>query len=528
MAADRTPAADSTPAADPALTAIPAPDHDAGPGSVGPGAAARQDGDAAGHPPSGPGSPHRRRWWGLVLLCGTSFMVVLDTTTVLTALPAMQADLGFSDADLQWVVTTYTLTFGGLMLLGGRLADVGRRRNVFVASVAAFLAASVLCGLAWSAGVLVAARAVQGVGAAVVVPSALSLLMATFPEGPDRNRAFAAWNATAGIGGAAGFLVGGPLTDGPGWPWIFLINVPMGLAAVVAAPAVLPAGTRPARRRLDLPGAVTVTAGLVLAVYGIYRVPDVGWASTPTVLSGGAAAVLLVVFVRIESRTTHPLVPLRLFRSPMLLGGNIVLVLAGVASSFTFVLTLLAQQRLGYSAREFAFAMLVPTAAAVAGSLVAERLVTRFGVRATAVGGLTTMGAGLVLLAVGPADGRSLLGLVAAVCVVNVGFGAVGVAASLAALTGVADDEAGVASGIEESTWVIGGPLGVAVLATTAATRTDGLLADGVGRAAAEVGGYEAAFLAAAAAALVAIPLAHRLLRGPASGAANRAAGESA
>ena len=463
-----------------------------------------------------PAPPIAHPWRALAVLCGTSFMVVLDTTTVLTALPAMQADLGFDDADLQWVVTSYTLTFGGLMLLGGRLADMGRRRTVFAASVVVFVLASALCGLAWSAGVLVAARAVQGVGAAVVVPSALSLLMATFPEGPARNRAFAAWNATAGVGGAAGFLIGGPLTDGPGWAWIFLINVPMGIAAVAAAPRVLPGGRRPDRPRLDLPGAVIVTGALVLAVHAIYKVPEVGWASTSTAVSLGAAAVLLAAFVRVERRADQPLVPLRLFRSPMLLGGNLVLVLAGVATSYTFVLTLLAQQRLGYTAREFAFAMLVPTAAAVAASLGAERLVTRFGVRATAVGGLATMAAGLVLLAGGPAEGRSVVGLLAAVSVVNAGFGAVGVAASLAALTDVASEEAGVASGIEESTYVVGGPLGVAILATTAATRTDGLLASGTDLAAAEVGGYQAAFLAAAAAAAVAIPVAHRLLRRPA------------
>ena len=308
----------------------------------------------AAHPAPAP-ALDPRRWWVLALLCGAFFMVILDGTIVLVALPSIQADLGFSEQGLQWVLSAYALTFGGLLLLGGRAADLLGRRRVFMAGVALFTAASLLCGLAWSPATLLAARVVQGVGAAIMTPTALSIISTTFPEGAERNKALGIWGAIGGIGATAGWLIGGPLVDGPGWEWIFFINIPLGLAALALSPVLLrESRVALTRRSYDPAGALTITGALVLLVYALVEAPDVGWGDAQTILLFAGSAVLLAAFALIESRHRAPLVPLRFLRSRTLVGANLVMLLFGtVAFGMPLILTLYAQQVLGYSALEF-------------------------------------------------------------------------------------------------------------------------------------------------------------------------------
>ena len=344
--------------------------------------------------------PDPRRWWALALLCGAFFMVLLDGTIVLVALPSIQADLGFSEQGLQWVLSAYALTFGGLLLLGGRAADLLGRRRVFMAGVLFFTAASLMCGLAWSPAALLAARVVQGVGAAIMTPTALSIISTTFPEGPERNKALGIWGALGGIGATAAWLIGGPLVDGPGWEWIFFINIPLGLAALALSPVLL-RESRAAltRRSYDPAGALTITGALVLLVYAVVEAPDVGWGDAQTILLLAGSAVLLAAFALIESRHPAPLVPLRFLRSRTLVGANLVMLLTGaVAVAMPFVLTLYAQQVLGYSAVEFGVGSVVLAVAVTVGAIVAQAAVLKVGFRPVAATGMALMGAGSLLL----------------------------------------------------------------------------------------------------------------------------------
>ena len=296
-----------------------------------------------------------RRWWALALLCAAFFMVILDSAIVIVALPSIETDLGFSEQGLQWVLSAYAVTFAGLLLLGGRAADLLGRRRVFMVGLLFFTAASLLCGLAWSAGALIGARAFQGIGAAIMTPTALSIISTTFPEGSERNKALGVWGMMGGIGATAAWLIGGPLVDGPGWEWIFFINIPLGLAALALSPVLL-RESRAAltRRSYDPAGALTITGALVLLVYAVVEAPDVGWGDAQTILLVAASAVLLAAFALIESRHRAPLVPLRILRSRTLVGANLVMLLFGtVAFGMPFILTLYAQQVLGYSALEF-------------------------------------------------------------------------------------------------------------------------------------------------------------------------------
>ena len=296
-----------------------------------------------------------RRWWALALLCGAFFMVILDSPIVIVALPSIEADLGFSEQGLQWVLSAYAVTFAGLLLLGGRAADLLGRRRVFMVGLLFFTAASLLCGLAWSPAALIAARAFQGVGAAIMTPTALSIISTTFPEGPERNKALGVWGMIGGIGATAGWLIGGPLVDGPGWEWIFFINIPLGLAALALSPVLLRESRATlTRRSYDPAGALTITGALVLLVYAVVEAPEVGWGDAQTILLVAGSAVLLAAFALIESRHSAPLVPLRILRSRTLVGANLVMLLFGtVAFGMPFILTLYAQQVLGYSALEF-------------------------------------------------------------------------------------------------------------------------------------------------------------------------------
>jgi MFS family permease len=318
-----------------------------------------------------------RRWWALALLCGAFFMVLLDGTITIAALPSIGAGLRFSEQGLQWVLSAYALTFGGLLLLGGRAADLLGRRRVFMAGAVFFTTASLLCGLAWSPAALLAARVVQGAGAAIMTPTALSIISMTLTEGSERNKALGIWGALGGIGATTAWLTGGPLVDGPGWRWIFFINVPVGLAALALSPLLL-RESRAAltRRSYDPAGALTITGALVLLVYAVVEAPGAGWGDVRTILPLAGSAVLAAAFALIESRHPAPLVPLRIFRSRTLAGADaLTILIATVAVGMPFALTLYAQQVLGYSALKLGISSVVLAVGATAGAIAGQAAV---------------------------------------------------------------------------------------------------------------------------------------------------------
>jgi EmrB/QacA subfamily drug resistance transporter len=464
-------------------------------------------------------TPDPRRWWALALLCGAFFMVVLDATIVLVALPSIQADIGFSEQGLQWVLSAYALTFGGLLLLGGRAADLLGRRRLFMTGVLFFTAASLMCGLAWSPAALLAARVVQGVGAAIMTPAALSIISTTFPEGSERNKALGIWGALGGIGATAAWLIGGPLVDGPGWEWIFFINIPFGLAALALSPLLL-RESRAAltRRSYDPAGALTITGALVLLVYALVEAPDAGWGDVRTIFLFAGSAVLLAAFALIESRHRAPLVPLRILRSRTLVGANAVMLLIGaVAVGMPFVLTLYGQQVLGYSALKFGVGSVVLAAGATVGAIVAQAAVLKAGFRTVAATGMALMGAGSLLLTQVSVSGSYFGDIFFGLLVFGPGVGLAFVPATVAALAGVAEREAGLASGLSNTAFQIGAALGVAILTTVAVSRSDDYLAanDGANPLVVLNEGFQSAFLALVVLAGIGIALALLLLGRP-------------
>jgi EmrB/QacA subfamily drug resistance transporter len=460
-----------------------------------------------------------RRWWALALLCGTFFMVVLDATIVLVALPSIQADLGFSEQGLQWVLSAYALTFGGLLLLGGRAADLLGRRRLFMTGVLFFTVASLVCGLAWSPAALLAARAVQGIGAAIMTPSALSIISTTFPDGSERSKALGIWGALGAVGATAAWLIGGPLVDGPGWEWIFFINIPLGLIALALSPGLLRESRAPtARRSYDPAGVLTSTGALVLLVYALVEAPDVGWGDVRTILLVAGAAVLLAAFALIESRHRAPLVPLRFLRSRTLVGANAVMLLIGaVAVGMPFVLTLYAQQVLGYSAVKFGISSVVLAVAVTVGAVVAQAAVLKAGFRAVAATGMALMGAGSLLLTQVSVSGSYFGDIFLGLLVFGPGVGFAFVTATVAALAGVAEREAGLASGLSNTAFQIGAALGVAILTTVAVSRSDDYLSanDGANPLVVLNEGFQSAFLALVVLAGIGMALALLLLGRP-------------
>jgi EmrB/QacA subfamily drug resistance transporter len=461
-------------------------------------------------------TPDPRRWWALALLCGAFFMVVLDTTIVLVALPAIQADLALSEQGLQWVLSAYALTFGGLLLLGGRAADLLGRRRLFMVGVALFTVASLVCGLAWSPAALLAARVVQGVGAAIMTPTALSIISTTFPDGAERTKALGIWGALGGIGATAAWLIGGPLVDGPGWEWIFFINIPLGLAALALSPVLLreSRGTL-TRRGYDPAGALTSTGALVLLVYAIVEAPDVGWGSLQTILLLAGSAVLLAAFALIESRHRAPLVPLGFLRSRTLAGANAVMLLLGaLAAGVPFVLTLYAQQVLGYSALRFGVGSVVLALTVTVGAIVAQAAVLKLGFRPVAAAGMALMGAGSLLLTQVSVGGSYFGDIFPGLLVVGPGIGLVFVTATVAALAGVAEHESGLAAGLNNTVFQIGAALGVAILTTVSVSRSEDYLAgnDGASPLVVLNEGYQSAFLALVVLAGIGMALALLLL----------------
>jgi EmrB/QacA subfamily drug resistance transporter len=463
--------------------------------------------------------PDPRRWWALALLCAAFFMVILDGTIVLVALPSVGADLHFSAQALQWVVSAYALTFGGLLLLGGRAADLLGRRRVFMTGVVFFTAASLMCGLAWSPAALLAARVVQGAGAAIMTPTALSIISTTFTEASERNKALGIWGALGGIGATAAWLIGGPLVDGPGWRWIFFINIPFGLAALALSPRFLQESqARLTRRSYDPAGALTITGALVLLVYAAVKAPQVGWGDARTILPLVGSALLLAAFALVESRQSAPLVPLRILRSRTLVGANAVMVLIGVvAIGVPFVLTLYAQQVLGYSALKFGVSSVVLAVGATVGAIVGQGVVLKAGFRQVAAAGLALIGAGSLVLAQLPVHGSYFPDIFFGLLLCGLGIGLSFVTATVAALAGVDEHEAGLASGLSNTALQIGTALGVAILTTVAVSRSHAYLTTHADANPLVVlnHGYHAAFLALVVLAGIGMALALLLLGRP-------------
>ena len=455
-----------------------------------------------------------RRWWALALLCGAFFMVLLDGTIVLVALPSIGADLGFSEQDLQWVLSVYALTSGGLLLLGGRAADLLGRRRLFMTGVVCFTVASLMCGLAWSPTALLAARVLQGIGAAIMTPTALSIISTTFEEGPERNTALGIWGGLGGIGAAAAWLIGGPLVDGPGWEWIFFINIPFGLVALALSPVLLrESRATPTSRSFDPAGALTITGALVVLVYAVVEAPATGWADARTIALLIGSTVLLAAFVLIESRHRAPLVPLRSLRSRTLVAANLVMLLGGaVAFAMPFVLTLYAQQVLGFSAVEFGLGSVVLAVAVTVGAIVAQATVLRVGLQPVAATGMALIGAAALLLTQVSVSGSYFGDIFLGLLVGGLGVGAAFVSATLGALAGVAEHESGLASGLSNTALQIGGALGVAIVTTVAVSRSDAFLAANAGanELVALNEGLQSAFLAVVV--LAAIGMAFALL----------------
>jgi EmrB/QacA subfamily drug resistance transporter len=425
-----------------------------------------------GHRPPATEEIDPRRWLALVAIAAAQFMVVLDIAVVNVALPSIGADLEFSQENLQWVVSAYAIVFGGFLLLGGRLADLWGRRRVFMAGVTLFTISSLLCGLAWSEGSLIAFRALQGLGGALLSPAALSILTTTFAEGRERNIAIGVWGAVAGSGAAAGTLLGGVLTSGFGWSWIFFVNVPVGAAVVATAPLLLRESRVEGERGSDVAGAVSVTAGLMLLVYAMTEATTDGWGSGRTIALLAASAGLLFAFVAIELRTRTPIMPFRIFRLRTLTAANLVGVLvgAGLFSQF-FLLSLYMQQVLGFSALRTGVAYVASTLAVIVFSGIGQGLVTRLGVKPILATGLV-----LTSVAIGgfytglPVDGTYVGDLLLPLLITGVGLGLTFVPMSIAALTGVAPRDAGLASGLINTSPQIGGAIGLAVASTLAAT----------------------------------------------------------
>jgi EmrB/QacA subfamily drug resistance transporter len=435
----------------------------------------------------------------LALLAMTQFVVVIDASIVNVALPSIGAHLHFARDDLSWVVNSYTLTFGGFLLLGGRMADLLGRRRMFMLGLVVFSAASFAGGVAQSEGWLIAARAVQGLGAAIVSPAALSIITTTFAEGSERNRALGIWGAVAGAGGAAGVLLGGILTSGLSWRWVLFVNVPIGLAAAALAPRTLAESHgEDGSKSFDIPGAVTVTAGLALLVYAVVEAVNVGWGSTSTLLRLAGAVVLLIAFVLIELRTRHPLMPFSIFRLRTLRGADIVGLLIGMSLfSMFFFISLYLQDVLHYSPIKTGISYLPLAVGIIVSAGVGSQLVTRLGFKAPLIAGLLLIAAALLWFSQVPATGGSYLAdILGPSLLAAFGLGFAFVAVTIAAVTGTRPHEAGLASGLINTSQQVGGALGLAILATVANSRTQSVLHEGVHNATvALTKGYDRAFL---------------------------------
>jgi EmrB/QacA subfamily drug resistance transporter len=460
-----------------------------------------------------------RRWIALILLCFAQFIVVIDASIVNVALPSIGEGLDFSQENLSWVVNAYVLTFGGFLLLGGRMADLLGRRRVFISGLLLVAAASLAAGFAANEGQLIAARAAQGLGAAIISPSALSIITTTFSDGAERNKALGAWGAVAGAGGAAGVLFGGILTDGLGWEWVLWINVPIALAVAALTPGlVAETHSESATRHFDAAGAVSVTAGLSVLVYALVDATDAGWGSTQTLGLLGLSAALIAAFVAIELRSAAPLMPFRIFRLRTLTGANVVGLLVGASLfSMFFFITLYMQQVLGYSAIKAGLSYLPLALTIIVASAIGSQLVTRIGFKPVLAAGMTFIAGALVWFSQVSVDGGFATDILGPSLLAATGLGFGFVTTTIAAVSGVREQEAGLASGLINTSQQIGGALGLAVLATIANSRTDDLVASSGGDPAALPNalteGFQSAFLGGAVIAALGLVLTLVLIR---------------
>lgn len=458
----------------------------------------------------------KQRWWALMVLCLGVLMIVLDTTIVNVALPSIREDLNFTETSLVWVVNAYMLTFGGFLLLGGRLGDLLGHRRMFLAGLVLFTVASLACGLARGQGLLIAARAAQGLGGAVVSAVSLSLIMNLFTEAGERARAMGVYGFVCAGGGSLGVLLGGLLTSKLSWHWIFLVNIPIGVAVYALCLRLLPAARGAAGGgRLDVAGALTVTASLMLAVYAVVNGNEAGWTSAQSLGLLGAAALLMALFLAIEARVAEPLMPLALFRLRNVATANVVGVLwaAGMFAWF-FVSALYMQLVLGYDAMQVGLAFLPANLIMAAFSLgLSAKLVMRFGIRGPLATGLLMAALGLALFARAPVDGHFAADVLPGMLLLGLGAGIAFNPMLLAAMSDVEPGQSGLASGVVNTAFMMGGALGLAVLASLAAARTAALAGAGTAPVAALAGGYGVTFLAGAVIAAVAAALAAALVR---------------
>jgi EmrB/QacA subfamily drug resistance transporter len=442
-----------------------------------------------------------RRWTALILLCMAMFIVVLDASIVNVALPSIGEALSFSEADLAWVVNAYVIAFGGFLLLGGRAADLLGRRRVFMAGLALVGIASLAAGFADNQGQLIAARAAQGLGAAIVSPAALSIITTLFQDGAERNKALGAWGAVAGSAGAAGVLLGGILTDSLGWEWVLWVNVPVAAIALALTPGLIPESrSESATRHFDAAGAISVTAGLSLLAYAFLDASEAGWGSTKIIGLLAGAAALIGVFVAIELRSKAPLVPFRIFRLRTLTGANVVGLLLGASlfSMFYFI-SLYMQQVLGYSPIHAGLSYLPLAVTIIVAAAIGGQLVTRFGFKPILASGLAFVSVGLLWWSQVSVGGGFLTDILGPSLLAAIGLGFGFVTSTIAAVAGVEEREQGLASGLINTSQQIGGALGLAVLSTIATSRTDDVMATGSSTLPnALTEGFQAAFLGGA------------------------------
>ena len=456
-----------------------------------------------------------KRWRAFALLAVAYFMTIVDLTIVNVSLPTIGRELHFSDTTLQWVATSYALTFGGFLLLGGRAADLLGRRRVLLAGLGLFSAASLACALATGDGFLIGARAAQGVGAAVMLPAALSIVMNMFAEGAERNKALGIWGGLGAAGATVGLILGGLLTRYAGWQYIFYLNVPIGAAALVLAPRIVPESRlAAARRRFDAAGALAGTGGLVLLVDAISQAPQYGWGATRTIFVLAASAALLIAFLVIESRATEPVLPLSIFRLRTLTGANLAgLLLGGSFYAFIFVGTLYMQQVLHYSALQTGVAWLAASLTSVALAGLSQYLVTRASAKLVMAVGMTLIGTGVVWATQVPVHGRFAANLLGPFMVAGAGTAFAFIPISIAALAGVEQHRAGLASGLLNTSQQVGGAIGIAIASSVAAGHTQALLHAGAAAPAALTGGFQRAFWVLGAIALLALPAIFALVR---------------
>ena len=439
-----------------------------------------------------------RRWTALILLCVAQFVVVLDASIVNVALPSIGRGLHFSEANLPWVVNAYVIAFGGFLLLGGRAADLVGRRRVFMAGLLVVAVASLAAGFAATQGELIAARAAQGLGAAIISPAALSIVTTLFSDGAERNKALGAWGAVAGSAGAVGVLLGGVLTDGLGWQWVLWVNVPVSLIALALTPGLIPESrSESATRHFDTAGAVSITAGLSVLAYALLDASSAGWGSIKIVSLLTLAVVLIAAFVAVELRSRAPLVPFRIFRSRTLTGANVVGILLGASLfSMFFFISLYMQQVLGYSPIHAGLSYLPLAVTIIVAAGVGGQLVTRFGFKPILAGGLLLVALGLAWFSQISVHGGFLTDILGPSLLAALGLGFGFVTSTIAAVSGIREHEQGLASGLINTSQQVGGALGLAVLSTIATTRShDVLAAGGSSLRSALTDGFQSAFL---------------------------------